>query len=206
MTHRFPESEVWKACPKARLFRCHVASALLWRLGGIRTSTITRMDIQVLFDARAIERVMIDYFDRVDALDPFGAAELFASDAKADLMTGKVYTSSAQIGRALARILLQYRHTSHHISNHRADIDGDVATAQTYIYAFHRFPDDSVWHLWARHSDCLARIDGEWKLTERILVPVDATPPWDLIDEGWYRSHPGRRDADEVRAELEASS
>ena len=149
---------------------------------------------------------MIDYFDRVDALDPFGAAELFAPDATADLMTGKVYTSSGQIGRALARILLQYRHTSHHISNHRADIVGPDATAQTYIYAFHRFPDDSIWHLWARHVDKLKRIEGEWKITERILVPLDSTPPWDLIDDGWYRTHPGRRSHDTVRAELEERS
>lgn len=162
------------------------------------------MDLQELLDARAIEQVMVKYFDRVDALDPMGAAALFVEDATADLMTGKIYRSSQHIGRALGRILLQYKHTSHHISNHRSTIAGDTATAQTYIYAFHRFPDDSVWHLWARHVDRLAKVDGEWKLTERILVPIDSTPPWELIDGSWYRSHPGRRSHDEVRAELDA--
>jgi uncharacterized protein (TIGR02246 family) len=161
--------------------------------------------LQELLDARAIERVMADYFDRVDALDPFGAAALFAEDATADLMTGKVYRGPAQIGRALARILLQYRHTSHHISNHRSEIDGDTAAALTYIYAFHRFPDGWTWHLWARHQDRLVKRDGEWKLLERVLVPIDAEPPWDLIADDWYRSHPGRRSHDELRAELEAA-
>ena len=162
------------------------------------------MDVQELLDAKAIERVMVDYFDRVDALDPLGAAALFTDDATADLMTGKVYRSREHIGRALGRILLQYRHTSHHISNHRSTIDGATATAQTYIYAFHRFPDDSIWHLWARHADKLAKVDGEWKLTERVLVPIDSTPPWDLIDDGWYRPHPGRRSHDDLTNELDA--
>lgn len=160
------------------------------------------MDVQELIDARAIEQIMIEYFDRIDALDPFGVGDLFAEDATADLMTGKIYAGRTAITRALGKILLQYRHTSHHISNHRATIDGDQASAQTYIYAFHRFPDDSVWHLWARHVDELSRIDGSWKLTSRVLVPIDSTPPWDLIDASWYRTHPGRRSHDDLRAQL----
>ncbi|MCP3977011.1 MAG: nuclear transport factor 2 family protein [bacterium] len=162
------------------------------------------MDIQELIDAKAIERVMVDYFDRIDALDPIGASQLFAEDATADLMTGKIYQSRDHIGRALGRILLQYRHTSHHISNHRSVIEGDTATAQTYIYAFHRFPDDSIWHLWARHVDKLARIGDGWQLTERILVPIDSTPEWDLIDDSWYRPHPGRRTHEDLHTELDA--
>ena len=166
-------------------------------------STILGVDVQELLDAKAIERIMVEYFDRIDALDPFGVTDLFAEDATADLMTGKVYEGRDRITRALAKILLQYRHTSHHISNHRSTITGDTATAQTYIYAFHRFPDDSIWHLWARHVDELAKIDGEWKLTSRVLVPIDSTPPWDLIDDDWYRSHPGRQAHDALRAQLE---
>jgi uncharacterized protein (TIGR02246 family) len=161
-------------------------------------------ELQRLVDERDIENLMIEYFDRVDALDPFGAVAVFADDATADLMTGKVYQGRDRIGRALSRILVQYRHTSHHISNHRARIDGDEATALTYIYAFHRFPDGSVWHLWARHSDRLARIDGRWKLTDRVLIPLDGDPEWDVIDDSWFRSHPGRRSHDETRAELDA--
>ena len=62
-------------------------------------------ELQRLVDARAIEDLMIEYFDRVDALDPFGAAACFAEGATADLMTGKVYEGRDRIGRALARKL-----------------------------------------------------------------------------------------------------
>ena len=163
------------------------------------------MDLQELIDARTIEQTLVRYFDRIDALDPFGAAALFADDATANLMTGKVYEGRASIGRALARILLQYRHTSHHISNHRAEIDGDEAASLTYIYAFHRFPDGRIWHLWCRNTDRFRRVGSEWKITERVLIPIDSDPPWDLIDDDWYMTHPGRKTSDEVAAELDTS-
>ena len=163
------------------------------------------MDLQDLVDAHSIEQTIIRYFDRIDALDPFGAASVFAEDATADLMTGKVYQGRDSIGRALARILLQYRHTSHHVSNHRSEIDGDDATSLTYIYAFHRFPDDRIWHLWCRNFDRFRRVDGVWQIAERVLIPLDSDPPWELIDDDWYMTHPGRKTHDELRAELEAS-
>ena len=161
--------------------------------------------LQLLADERSIRNLMVEYFDRVDALDPFAAARLFAEDASADFSTGKRYEGRAQIGRALARILLQFSQTSHHISNHRAEVDGDRATALTYIHAFHRFPDGRTWQLWARHRDRLQRVDGRWLLSERILVSVDAEPPWDRAKAEWFRPHPGRKSHLEVEAELNAA-
>ncbi len=73
------------------------------------------------------------------------------------------------------------------------------------MYAFHRFPDDSTWHLWARNTDRLRRIDGTWLLTERVLVPIDAQPDWDLIDSAWFRSHPGRQSHDDLRSQLDVA-
>lgn len=155
-----------------------------------------------LIDARRIENLMIHYFERVDALDPFGAVSVFTDDAVGDFMTGKLYEGPTKIARALGRILHQYRHTSHHITNHRALIHGDTAGALTYIYAFHRFPDDSVWHLWARHEDELVRMPDGWRIRRRILRAVDSQPRWPLIDDAWYYGHPGRRTHEELRAEL----
>ena len=114
--------------------------------------------VRELVDARAIEHLMVRYFDAVDALDPFAAVEIFTDDIEGDFMTGKVYRGPRAIARALGKILLQYEHTSHHITNHRATITGDTATALTYIYAFHRMrASEDTWHLWARHVDQLVR-------------------------------------------------
>lgn len=161
--------------------------------------------LQELVDAHEIEGLMIHYFDRVDALDPFGAVEILTEDAVGDFMTGQLVEGPTTIARLLGRILLQYRHTSHHVTNHRARIDGDTATALTWIYAFHRFPDESVWHLWARHEDELVRTADGWRVSRRTLRAIDSEPRWELIDDDWYYGHPGRRSHDELRARLDAT-
>ena len=158
--------------------------------------------LQELIDAREIEGLMIHYFDRVDALDTLGAVEIFTDDIEGDFMTGKIYHGPRAIARALGRILLQYRHTSHHISNHRSVITGDTATAFTYIYAFHRFPDDSTWHLWSRHEDELRRVDGKWKVSKRTLASLDSVPRWEKVSDDWYYGHRGRLTHDEAREKL----
>jgi hypothetical protein len=158
--------------------------------------------LRELVDARAIENLMIEYFDGVDRLDTYAAARVFSDDAVGDFMTGKLYHGPEKIARALGRILLQYRHTSHHITNHRAHIDGDRAKALTYIYAFHRFPDESTWHLWARHEDELVRTEEGWRISKRVLRAIDSVPRWEMIDDDWYYGHPGRRSHEEMEAEL----
>jgi hypothetical protein len=163
------------------------------------------MDPQLreLVDAREIHGLMCHYFDHVDRLDPFGAAAIFTEDAEGDFMTGKRYQGPRAIARALGRILLQYRHTSHHITNHRATITGDTATSLTYIYAFHRMRDtDELWHLWARHVDDLVRTPDGWRVRRRVLSALDSTPEWEKVRREWYYGHPGRRTHDEMEAQL----
>jgi uncharacterized protein (TIGR02246 family) len=161
--------------------------------------------LRELVDERAIARLMVDYFDAVDALDPFRAVGIFTDDVEGDFMTGRLYHGRQAIARALGKILLQYERTSHHITNHKAVIAGDTATALTYIYAFHRMRgSDDTWHLWARHSDELVRSDGGWRVRKRVLVAIDSVPRWDKIDDAWYYGHPGRRPHDELERQLAA--
>ena len=159
--------------------------------------------MQLLLDEREIWRLMVEYFDAVDALDPKRAVQIFSADVIGDFMTGRIYEGPEPIGRALGKILLQYEKTSHHITNHRVEILGDTASAVTWIYAFHRMAGTSdVWHLWARHVDELKRVDGSWKVSKRVLSAIDSEPSWDAIKSDWYYGHPGRRDRAILEAEL----
>ena len=163
--------------------------------------------LQELLDARAIEGLMVHYFDAVDALDPFRAVEIFTDDVEGDFMTGHPYVGRRSIARALGKILLQYEQTSHHITNHRATIDGDRASALTYIYAFHRMHgSDDTWHLWARHVDDLVRTADGWRVRRRVLSAVDSVPRWDRVRDDWYYGHPGRRTHAEMETQLEETS
>ena len=163
--------------------------------------------VRELVDARVIEHLMVRYFDAVDALDPFAAVEIFTDDIEGDFMTGKVYRGPRAVARALGKILLQYEHTSHHITNHRATITGDTATALTYIYAFHRMRSSGdTWHLWARHVDQLVRTADGWRVRHRVLSAVDSVPRWSKIDDSWYYGHPGRQTHAELERQLAESS
>ena len=104
--------------------------------------------IKELLDLRAIEQLMIHYADRIDANDPEGAAACFAEDG-----IGKYwgdFRGRKEIAARLGKILKRFSTTSHHLSNVSIQLDGDRATAMSYVYAFHRMADtNDPMHYWA---------------------------------------------------------
>lgn len=150
------------------------------------------MSLDLLLAEREIHRLMVRYLDRVDARDLDGVAALFAADAVADYLTGRTVAGRERIARLLGAILAQFERTSHHLTNHVADVDlqRGEATAVTYVYAFHRLLDGGEpWHFWGRHVDRLRRIDGAWLLTERRLVGVDTVPVRDEVGRELLLGH-----------------
>ena len=142
-------------------------------------------------DVRAVEQVLLDYFDGVDRRDAEAAVSVFAPDARAEIMTGKVLEGRDRIGRALGRVLVRYARTSHHPTNARVEIDGDRAVLRTYVYAYHRMTTGDVWHLWARLYDGMERRDGRWWIVDHRLTGVDSEPHRPDIQNEWYGGHPG---------------
>ena len=140
---------------------------------------------------RAVEQVLLDYFDGVDRRDPEAAVSVFAPEARAEIMTGKVLEGRDRIGRALGRVLVRYARTSHHPTNARVEIDGDRAVLRTYVYAYHRMTTGDVWHLWARLYDEMERRDGRWLIVDHRLTGVDSEPHRPDIGNEWYGGHPG---------------
>jgi uncharacterized protein (TIGR02246 family) len=145
----------------------------------------------VVDDVRAVEQVLLNYFDGVDRRDPEAAVSVFAPDARAEIMTGKVLEGRDRIGRALGRVLVRYARTSHHPTNARVEIDGDRAVLRTYVYAYHRMTTGDVWHLWARLYDGMERRDGRWLIVDHRLTGVDSEPHRPDIGGDWYAGHPG---------------
>lgn len=147
--------------------------------------------VRELLDARAIEQLMVRYIDRVDADDALGAAACFAPDGLG-VYWGEYRGRDAIAGR-LRGILAQFSATSHHLSNVAPIIDGDRATSQAYVYAFHRLATSGDFlHYWGRWVDELVRIDGEWLFTRREVVGVGSLVPGDVDRERIHPGHPGR--------------
>ncbi|MFQ3894802.1 nuclear transport factor 2 family protein [Sphingobium sp. R-7] len=71
--------------------------------------------------------------------------------------------------------------TSHYITNHYCEIEGDSATAETYVQAILRYEsDDKLFDIvgCGRYLDKLERRDGKWGIVERIVLG-----DWDRVDE-----------------------
>jgi uncharacterized protein (TIGR02246 family) len=155
--------------------------------------SVDQEDLQSLVDERALERLLVEYFDRIDANDPEGAARLFAENVEVEIMTGKRYAGRDRFARAVGRVLDAYAATSHHVSNLQTTITGDEAWSSAYVYAFHRMAESGEpWHLWARVEDRYLRTDDGWVVTEHIVRGVDSQPRRPDIPDAWYEGHRGR--------------
>jgi uncharacterized protein (TIGR02246 family) len=147
--------------------------------------------IQELIDLRAIEQLMVRYADRIDANDPEGAAACFAEDGIGNYW-GK-YTGRKEISARLSKILDRFSATSHHLSNVSIQLDGDRATAMSYVYAFHRMADtNDPMHYWGRWVDRLVRVEEGWRFAEREVVGIGSVEPNDAGRDREQPGHPGR--------------
>lgn len=148
--------------------------------------------LQKLLDIHAIEQLMVRYADRIDANDPEGAAACYAEDG-----IGKywgTFQGRQEISEVLLVILSMFSTTSHHLSNIDIDVDGDQATAMSYVYAFHRMADtDEPLHYWGRWVDRLIRTDEGWLFAEREVVGVGSIAPEHAQPAiSIHPGHPGR--------------
>jgi uncharacterized protein (TIGR02246 family) len=152
---------------------------------------MTDETLRKIVDERAIERLMADYAERIDANDPQGAAACFATDGIGVYWQDCVGREA--IAERLTGILGAFHATSHHLSNIQINLNGDTATALSYVYAFHRYAGSlEPMHYWGRWVDELKREDGAWKFARREVVGVGSINPEgrDAAD----LNHPGHPD------------
>lgn len=141
--------------------------------------------LQVLLDKQDIHEVVLRYCRGVDRLD-FPLVRSCYLDDGIDHHTG--FTGSADDYVAwLTTKLPQFSGTLHLVGNHLAEVDGDVAYAETYGTAHHwgEPVDDPTVNFTSafRFVDRLERRHGAWGIAERHAV------------REWTRSVP----ADQVR-------
>jgi ketosteroid isomerase-like protein len=133
-----------------------------------------RDPLQRLVDHQAITDLIHAYCRGVDAVDAAGVAALFTADCVVDYGPGlgEPTHGAAQLERRLAAGLPRFAATSHHVSNIEITFDdsGRTASGVTYLYAWHRYPDDRPdAELWARYHDRFVRDGDRWLISERIL-------------------------------------
>lgn len=126
----------------------------------------------------AISDLVHAYCQGVDRLDPGAVARLFTDDGVfvAYAEPGATEPTSRSQGRdeitkaiGMARF---YGRTTHTVGNHLAVVDGDRATGETRVVAYHVLGDEGaetlmIWHI--RYLDTYARGSEGWRIDERVL-------------------------------------
>ena len=152
--------------------------------------------VQELLDIHAIQQLMARYADRIDANDPEGAAACFAEDGIGEYWG--TFRGRQEISEILSVILSMFSATSHHLTNTSINLEGDQATAMSYVYAFHRMADtNEALHYWGRWVDRLKRTDEGWLFAERQVVGIGSIEPESFQPDAnspisVHPGHPGR--------------
>jgi uncharacterized protein (TIGR02246 family) len=124
--------------------------------------------LQRLLDEGEIGALLLAFAHALDDKDWSAYAATFTEDGVFEIL-GQRRVGRAEIAAGPARDLTQFDRTQHFSTNHVIAIDGDVATARSYLLAIH-VPDAEQP---TRHAD----IGGTYRCACR------------RTDEGWKFSH-----------------
>lgn len=127
-------------------------------------------------DREAIRDCHVRYCRAIDRADVALLASAFWPDATVDfegLYEGSIGAYLEQIAPGAAQ---QMEQTAHLMGNNTSiEINGNSAVAESYIQAFHRFPDNGQGKpfdliLGGRYLDRLEKRNDEWRILSRKLV------------------------------------
>jgi 3-phenylpropionate/cinnamic acid dioxygenase small subunit len=134
----------------------------------------TSDDLRAFFDRQQISELLNDFAYYLDTKQWAQWIDLFDDDGVLALpaVTKDKQTLAADGG---PRGLMDM-HATHHISsNHRIDVDGDTATANSYVQATHvpvADAADQQWVLGGWYDTELRRTGAGWKIVRNTLTKV----------------------------------
>lgn len=144
-------------------------------------------------DELAIREVLTRYCRGVDRCDEELLRSVYHPDATDDHGTfkGNGYEFAAWVTKILREHM---EATTHHVTQALIAIDGDRATSESYVLAFHRRREGDQLVLdtvSGRYLDVLDKRAGEWKLSDRRVVidwgktePLEREFPADAFLQG----------------------
>ena len=119
-----------------------------------------------LADRQAIVAVIDRYATSLDAKDYARFRTCFSDDAIVHY--GEALTPDEAAAYAEG-VLSRYAHTQHLLGNYDIKLDGDRASAHTYVQASHVSDEGTIWVMGGTYIDRFERREGEWKIVELTL-------------------------------------
>lgn len=157
-----------------------------------------RAQLSALTDKQAVYEVLLRIARGVDRYD----AELLAASIHPDAvmdMGGEQSVSGAAFAAALKPPARLPAGRMHLIGNHAIEVDGDRASAESYVLSCQELGEDDHREIRlraGRYLDCFARREGVWKLSHRVFVDEWARtdPVRDAPAKGRHRGRPAPDD------------
>jgi ketosteroid isomerase-like protein len=157
------------------------------------TTNGTAVDLRALQDRIDITDALYRYSSAIDSFDLDGVRSLLADDVWAQYGNlDPVEGGDAVvewIGGATSTIVWQH----HLLSVYHVDVDGDTATALSYLTSYQEFTHEPnvAKTLVARYHDELARTPDGWKITRRVAEFLWGESR--AVDEEWLSALGGRK-------------
>jgi len=127
---------------------------------------------QRLEDRQAIHDLLCRYSRALDRLDSDLLRSVFWPDAHVDLGPGLFQGQAQDLFEFAMQFQGAMQVTRHELSNILIDeLDGDHASCETYVYAFHTLQQDEIPKdliVYGRYLDEFERRDGEWRIVRRV--------------------------------------
>ena len=141
---------------------------------GSLDSAVSRDELRWLIDRQQISDVLYRYASSVDYKDYATLRSLFTDDAHGVYTTVADLTGADEIVKWIDEMTAGKSWQHHKLTVYHIDFTGpDEASTLTY-HTSHQTDvgdDGSVTLIVARYRDKLRRVDGSWKITEKIMEP-----------------------------------
>lgn len=124
------------------------------------------LSAEQLADRQAIVAIIDRYATSLDAKDYERFRTCFSDDAVVHYGEALSPDEAADYAKG---VLSRYAHTQHLLGNYEITLDGDRASARTYVQASHVSAEGAIWVLGGTYIDRFERREGEWKIVERAL-------------------------------------
>lgn len=141
-------------------------------------------------DRFAIQDVLALYCSNIDRGTVDRMREVYSADAVVDMGAGR-----GGAIRGVDNIISSIRErqagmvrTQHQLGQSRIELDGDRATGETYVTAWHLMDDQSTAIARVCYLDIFERIDGRWLIAERRAEAFGVEgfdpEPWSWVNRG----------------------
>ena len=156
------------------------------------TTNATPVDLQALQDRLEITDALYRYSSAIDSFDTEGVRSVLADDVYAQYGNLDPVSGGDALAEWIAGATATITWQHHLLSVYHVDIDGDSATALSYLTSYQVFDGepDVAKLLVARYHDELRRTPDGWKISRRVAEFLWGESR--TVDEAWLSLLGGR--------------